>query len=371
MDTISRHATTLDNENCGQKDTARCLVIDYDNSALGKIQDNIGPSSAPSGSAAQQLEEQKSDNTFASHELAQRTVSLPPDEGRTLKVLTRPQGTASFIARSVALGMTLTGRDLYSNFVQIPTLIGEAQRKYLKAYGTDTYLRYSDTGGSFHLGFWSCKKPETAKTPIPFTHRPCHDAESIFWTFVSVLIMVRPAGSQVVSEDETSFEDIYTMLALHTIGQGKRDSRERFFSIPAWELNEIFHEDIRDRGLNKLILRLGQQVAPEYALLEPKPPMEHLHEAFRRILLEYLVDMKDDVILDPDQLRVPPEISVEPQLKKGSRKRPSEVPGGRASKRYKAATPPITGPDGGQQIRHISYPRSGTPTTDSSHQSLC
>ena len=45
---------------------------------------------------------------------------------------------------------------------------------------------------------------------------------------------------------------------------------------------------------------------PEYAYLSPPPPTEHLHEAMRRLLLQQIVKMSDDVIpLDPKKIRVP------------------------------------------------------------------
>ena len=44
---------------------------------------------------------------------------------------------------------------------------------------------------------------------------------------------------------------------------------------------------------------------PEYGLLNPPPAEDHLHEAFRRILLSHILSMEDDIPLTPNVSRDP------------------------------------------------------------------
>ena len=55
--------------------------------------------------------------------------------------------------------------------------------------------------------------------------------------------------------------------------------------------------------MRKLMWKLAVQIAPEYALLSPDIAPDHLHEAVRRLLLQAIVDMKDDIPLDPKKCR--------------------------------------------------------------------
>ena len=58
-------------------------------------------------------------------------------------------------------------------------------------------------------------------------------------------------------------------------------------------------------SLSGMMTKLSYQVAPEYGRLETQPPQEHLHEAFRRILLEQILSMNDPIPLTPDLSRNP------------------------------------------------------------------
>ena len=51
--------------------------------------------------------------------------------------------------------------------------------------------------------------------------------------------------------------------------------------------------------------QLSLQVQPEYGLLNPPPAEDHLHEAFRRILLNHILSMEDDTPLTPNVSRDP------------------------------------------------------------------
>ncbi|KAL4250879.1 hypothetical protein ABKN59_008716 [Abortiporus biennis] len=57
------------------------------------------------------------------------------------------------------------------------------------------------------------------------------------------------------------------------------------------------------QSLAPLLGSLTRQICPEYAYLSPPPPEDHLHEALSRLLLQFIVDMEEDIPLDPDNLR--------------------------------------------------------------------
>ena len=148
---------------------------------------------------------------------------------------------------------------------------------------------------------------------LPFTHKPCHDVESIYWTLLYSLVKAHPAGAPV----EVSFPGVHLANQLvfqHTIpshsnqpGEGEEFTRSLFLSTPPYPVEQALHPTLRNHGLGMLLYQLAAQVLPEYTHLHPQPPADHLHEAFRRILLDFIVtldtDPSRDVALDPDVSR--------------------------------------------------------------------
>lgn len=47
---------------------------------------------------------------------------------------------------------------------------------------------------------------------------------------------------------------------------------------------------------------------PEYGFLDPPPADDHLHEAFQRLLLNQIHDLKEDIELNVEELRSLPEL---------------------------------------------------------------
>lgn len=177
----------------------------------------------------------------------------------------------------------------------MPVLKGKAKELYIQTYGEAAYTDFCDAEDTFH-GRTAPKN--ISQTAIPFSHRPSHDAESIYWTLLLSLISALPSGEPLeedVMDQRTSEAAVY--LYGHTIkdqtGGAFYDHRSGILTWPAFSFDDAIHPKLCDLGIDELLERLTLQVRPEYAFLESAPRMEHLHEAFRRILLEFIVEHED------------------------------------------------------------------------------
>lgn len=208
------------------------------------------------------------------------------------------QGTARFIARSVAQGRTLPAEEPHDTFYEMPILLDKAKKLYIQAYGEEMYRKFCDAEATFH-GSTPRQGTSDVDGITPFIHRPSHDVESVFWTFLLTLIAALPSGELLEESNmHPRVKEIAIFLYGHTIksraGGPYVDERAGILDWPVFSFEHAVHPKLRKRGLGKLLQRLALQVRPEYALLETAPPVEHLHEAFRRILLEYIVDHEED-----------------------------------------------------------------------------
>ncbi|RPD61735.1 hypothetical protein L227DRAFT_592819 [Lentinus tigrinus ALCF2SS1-6] len=211
-------------------------------------------------------------------------------------------GTPMYIARSVCLGrlqrnmLSLTG-------VAMPTLTDEAKRLYVKAYGQHRYDQFTDKNPDTFRGG---KPPKRWPNPLPpFVHRPCHDAESIFWTMLAALLRVQPKSAALEPYAHPLVAELWATLYAHKIPdkpQFYRDNRNALLMTVDEDWVDYFFPEMRDVAL--LLFDISRHIAPEYELWTPKPPDDHLHEAMQRLILQYLVDHRDQPIpLDPDNLR--------------------------------------------------------------------
>jgi len=182
----------------------------------------------------------------------------------------------------------------------MPELRGKAKELYIEAHGQSVYDSYSDTAGTSHGGHLR----RLDQPPGLFLHRPDHDIESVFWTLLSSVLRVYPSDGPLETNTSPRFQAAIKNLDSHVIDCTEDDSRLTFTS---WE-EEDFHAALHPRltTLAPMLQQMALQIQPEYAYLLPSPRMEHLHEAMRRLLLQQIVDMGDDVIpLDPKKERVP------------------------------------------------------------------
>lgn len=278
-------------------DRARCLLIDFDNAALTEP---ITPTSATDD------EPQTADANVIGKELAERTVSKSGTSRANSLLSNIQQGTARYIARAVAKGQALPPtHPSILKFSPMPTLTGAALEAYTNAYGEDHYKTYSDPDGMVHGAV-----PPSRRNPTPptaaFSHKPAHDVESIFWTLAVTLILALPEGSCEPEVFTNSAMSARECLIDHRIGETLEDWRS---PIMRWDCDDFelaLHPGLRECGLGELLAELAKQVRPEYMFLEPQPRLDHLHEAFRRILLNYLVDVQPDVQLNPGVSRIIP-----------------------------------------------------------------
>ena len=185
----------------------------------------------------------------------------------------------------------------------MPELQGRAQGIYIENYGEEAYKAYNDTEPNMHHG---AKFTDFLGIIPPFTHRPDHDKESLFWVLVFTSILAKPLGE--TDEVKPLCSVIWQSFQNHRVNKRPKDERNDVLEQSGISWKEILHPKLS--CLVKMLLRLTEQVQPEYALLDSQPKPDHLHEAFRRIILEQILAMEDDPI------PLTPHVSRDPHSKK-------------------------------------------------------
>ncbi|TBU25404.1 hypothetical protein BD311DRAFT_790439 [Dichomitus squalens] len=218
-------------------------------------------------------------------------------------------GTPIFIARSVSLGRVITATDSLRG-TPMPRLTDDALNLYIAVHGQERYDRYNDQPGApeCHGGRPPTENPDDvddAKLPA-FVHRPEHDVESVYWTMVYALLGVQPVASPREDYASHACADVWKILLSHDIPDDEPDDAEetRGVIINARKSKwlRLFCRDMQDVAV--LMWRISQHVRSEYALWEGRLKRDHLHEAVQRLILQYLVDHRDNPIeLDPEHLR--------------------------------------------------------------------
>ncbi|KAI9069028.1 hypothetical protein FKP32DRAFT_1600158 [Trametes sanguinea] len=218
-------------------------------------------------------------------------------------------GTPAYVARAVASGSLFTTESNLKWLEKMPELSGETKALYTKLYGEDRYIKYLDTHDTIHGGVpprETVEETEARALGMTFFFRREYDAESIFWTMYAALLRVVPKASPKESEDSReALNENWKMLYEHTIPRGRRtrDSRNPLVDQSSAELRACLLPAMQDVAL--LIKSMARHVYPTYAVMTPPPPLEdHLHEAMQRLILQYLVDHRDNPIpLVPGKLR--------------------------------------------------------------------
>ncbi len=210
-----------------------------------------------------------------------------------------------YIARSVALGRVLDWPYTF-NGRPMPTLESAALDLYVKAHGRERYERYNDKDETFHGGQLP-KDPYEIKCPA-FRHRPEHDVESVFWALFTALLRAQPKGAPLEQWASSAVDNAWNILRQHTIPENteaaEAENRHRILQWIPREWQSLFSPVMRDIAV--LMHKITQQVACEYALWDGQNAMhiDHLHEAVQRLILQYLVDHRDQPIpLDPEHPR--------------------------------------------------------------------
>ncbi|KAI9060891.1 hypothetical protein FKP32DRAFT_1655441 [Trametes sanguinea] len=296
------------------KRMARCLIIDFDNAAS----------------------------------LVGAKANAIPEELRCRT------GTPAYIARAVASGALYTTTATLSWSQKMPELSGEAKKLYTKLYGENRYNKYLDSGDTIHGG--GVPRETRADTEIrsldlDFYHRWEYDAESIFWTMYAALLRVVPKASPKESEASREALNIHwKMFHEHTIPRGHStvDSRDPLLILSLSAVCASFLPAMRKVAL--LIREISSHVYPSYAVMAPPPPNEdHLHEAMQRLILQYLVDHRNDPIpLVPGKLR-PVSCGNSPVINRGAYGTTDQEQGSRGEKRQRGPT------DGDQAVRRLTW----------------
>uniref|UniRef100_A0A5K1K754 Probable 3-oxoacyl-[acyl-carrier-protein] reductase oxidoreductase (EC) n=1 Tax=Ganoderma boninense TaxID=34458 RepID=A0A5K1K754_9APHY len=237
-----------------------CLSIDYDNAAL-LDSDNVSP-----------------------EDLKHRT------------------GTPMYIARGVSLGAVFTEWSCRSS-PPMPELSDEARELYVRAHGEGRYEKYNDVDGTMHGAFPPNPRQQFRPRPA-FRHRPEHDVESVYWSMISALLRVHPKNVDREARAELNMIQTWELLLSHEIPDQRsrnHDVREAIVkqTEDAWTL--LFLGDMKDVGF--LLWDISQHIHPEYALWNVGLQPDHLHEAVQRLILQYLVDHKEPIELDPEYSR--------------------------------------------------------------------
>ncbi|PIL28996.1 hypothetical protein GSI_09043 [Ganoderma sinense ZZ0214-1] len=235
-----------------------CLSIDYDNAALLDSED------------------------------------VSPDD------LKHRTGTPMYIARGVCLGAVFTGLS-FCIAPAMPKLSGEALALYVRAHGEQRYGRYNDRA---RHGAFPDNTEQQYMQPPAFRHRPEHDVESVYWSMVSALLRVHPKNADRETRADKNMVQTWDILLSHDIPDQSSTSSDTRQAIiikpyPSWEA--LFLGDMKDIGA--LLFKISEHVNPEYALWGDGLHPDHLHEAVQRLILQYLVDHKEPIELDPEYTR--------------------------------------------------------------------
>ncbi|KAI9064958.1 hypothetical protein FKP32DRAFT_1675185 [Trametes sanguinea] len=296
-----------------EKRVARCLIIDLDNAA------------SLVGAKADAIPE----------ELRCRT------------------GTPAYIARAVAGGSLYTTLTNLAWSEKMPELSGEAKKLYTKLYGKDRYNKYLDTHDTVHGGvppLETLSASAARARQMTFYHLWEYDAESVFWTMYAALLRVVPKTSPKESEQsQDRLNRNWKMFYEHTIPRGceRDDTRNPLLDADEEKIAASLLPAMQEVAL--LIYNIARHVYPSYAVMTPPPPHEdHLHEAMQRLILQYLVDHRDNPIpLVPGKLR-PVFHGDNPVINRGTYGATTQEQGTRGEKRQRGLA------DGVQPVRRLT-----------------
>ena len=203
-------------------------------------------------------------------------------------------------------------------------LDGATKARYEKAHHDKTrYSRYNDDKFTRHGGVpkedASAYEDAPPGASPPFHHRGEHDVESIYWSLVCAILRVNPRGYRKARYATGVLKVTWNYLNSHEIPNAREgkiieDARNRILNYPLSFWRELLPNEMRD--VATLMYDVSRHIRSEYALWDwddGKYDEAHLHEAFQRLILQYLANHPDDtknVTLDPHNLR-PNEIPSE------------------------------------------------------------
>ncbi len=184
-----------------------------------------------------------------------------------------------YIARSACPGKYL---QIYGIAGRMPELQGKAYDLYINAHGQHRYERYAEPGPTTCHG--SRPPMEWTESDPQFAHRPEHDVESVFWTMLLTLVRVCPLTFQDEKEwAPDHVAELWSAFYEHEILEKPHafaGNRSLTFLLDSNMWLDYFPAEMAD--IAKMMRRIADQVAPEYAFWPTQPPEDHLHEAVQR-----------------------------------------------------------------------------------------
>lgn len=165
----------------------------------------------------------------------------------------------------------------------MPQLEGRALELYEKHFGQKRYQDYNKCRTD--------KLCEPSELPPVCVHQPCHDVESYFWMIALFLFQAVP-DEDVARTDDTLGAYYEQMEILQTGAAARAKGGKVRSTLLTEEVDD--YRGVLHPGLAKfasLIAELAIQVLPEWEFLSEQLPPDHLHEAFRRILLKWITDL--------------------------------------------------------------------------------
>ncbi|KAK0457673.1 uncharacterized protein EV420DRAFT_472252 [Desarmillaria tabescens] len=208
-------------------------------------------------------------------------------------------GTPMFIARAVEAGQLQAN----INFSQMPQIsdVTVAER-YSNSHQGEAMRTFRDEGESCHgsrvnMSKWMGRNDENQRKAW-FHHQPRHDVESVGWCIIAFFLRAQPKELEGVEDSLKELHNAWEILS--------GPVRLGLLTWPQQQWERALHP--RLKFLGDFLLKLGAQMEPEYGFLDPPPAEDHLHEAFQRLLLNQIHDMKEDVELNIEKLRALPEL---------------------------------------------------------------
>jgi hypothetical protein len=139
----------------------------------------------------------------------------------------------------------------------------------------------------------------------PFQHNLRYDAESVFWLLLWWSLQIKP-------EDENESKDLIESQYWHDL-TGKIDLRHKIF-ITGFPRSILHH---RYQPLEILLKQMAGQLSGDHDLLPSRQHDEYLHEAFQRLILEFMLTNYHEPFMNlkaHDQLR---KVDKDPAMSQG------------------------------------------------------
>ncbi|THH06214.1 hypothetical protein EW145_g4231, partial [Phellinidium pouzarii] len=212
------------------------------------------------------------------------------EEGDVSGALTERTGTPMFVSIGVGMGNIRRIAILRRKF---PVLTGESKRLYAQAYGQETYDKYIKAVSESEM----VKDPAS---PPQYRHRPYHDVESFFWVLVYELLIAWPEGNEKTISELASF--LIHSFENHNFIKNGVDFRTDLLSKDAAFWRAILHPELE--CLAETLEEMCLYLSAEWAYW-PELPEDHAHEAFKRLLLKAVLELKSNPIPLKGEVRIP------------------------------------------------------------------